>query len=63
MTLQERISFLFTGLAYIVVAVLIVTRPQFFYYWIAGIFVLQGAASIFRGFTVKDKDEGQDADK
>jgi len=49
MKFQERISYFFTGIAYIVVAVLVITHPKFIYYWIAGIFVLQGAASILKG--------------
>ncbi len=48
MKAAERISFLVTGLAYIVVGVLILTRPRLFYYWVAGIFFLQGAVSFIR---------------
>ncbi len=48
MKIAERISFLFTGLAYIVVGFLILARPELFYYWVAGIFFLQGAVSFIR---------------
>ena len=57
MKLQERISFLFTGTAYIIVGILVVTQPRFFYYWIAGIFLLQGIASIIRGLTATAQEE------
>lgn len=48
MKTAERISFLFTGLAYIAVGFLILARPELFYYWVAGIFFLQGAVSFIR---------------
>ncbi len=48
MKTAERISFLITGLAYIAVGFLILTRPELFYYWVAGIFFLQGAVSFIR---------------
>ncbi len=48
MKIAERISFLVTGLAYIAVGFLILTRPELFYYWVAGIFFLQGAVSFIR---------------
>lgn len=51
MKFAEKISFLVTGLAYIIVGVLILTRPQLFYYWVAGIFLFQGVVSILRVFT------------
>lgn len=57
---QERISYLFTGLAYIVVGVLVITQPRFFYYWIAGIFLLQGVASILRGVTTSPEQDNSD---
>lgn len=60
MKMQERISFLFTGIAYIVVGVLVVTQPRLFYYWIAGIFLLQGVASIIRGFVIKPEESDRE---
>ncbi len=54
--IHERMSYLFTGLAYIVVGILVITQPRFFYYWIAGIFLLQGVASILRGVTTSQED-------
>jgi len=48
MKAAEKISFLVTGLAYIAVVVLILTQPRLFYYWVAGIFFLQGAVSLLR---------------
>jgi len=48
MKAAEKISFLVTGLAYIAVGVLILTQPRLFYYWVAGIFSLQGAVSLLR---------------
>ena len=46
--MNERISYLFTGTAYILVGVLVITQPRFLYYWIAGIFLIQGLVSILR---------------
>lgn len=51
MKAAERISFLVTGLAYIAVGVLILARPRLFYYWVAGIFFLQGAVSFIRALS------------
>lgn len=44
----ERVSFLFTGSAYITVGILILVRPRFFYFWVAAIFLIQGIVSITR---------------
>ncbi len=59
---NERISFLFTGLAYILVGVLVITQPKFLYYWIAGIFMIQGIVSLVRAF-LKKKDEENESRK
>ena len=45
---NERISYLFTGLAYLLVGVLVLTQPRFLYYWIAGIILIQGIVSLIR---------------
>lgn len=55
MITKEKISFLFTGLAYIIVGVLVLTQPRFIYYWIAGIFLIQGLVSLFRAFMKSEK--------
>lgn len=52
MKLHERISFLFTAVAYITVGVLILIQPKFFFYWIAAIFFIQGLLSFIRAFTI-----------
>ena len=49
--MNERLSFLFTGLAYITVGILVITKPSFFYYWVAGIFLIQGVVSFIRAFS------------
>ncbi len=51
MNISEKISFLFTGVAYIAVGFLILLRPQFLYYWVAAIFLIQGIVSFIRAFT------------
>lgn len=51
MNLSEKISFLFSGIAYISVGFLILVKPQFLYYWVAGIFLIQGVVSFIRAFT------------
>ncbi len=56
---NERISFLFTGLAYIIVGVLVITQPRFVYYWIAGIFVIQGIVSLVRAFVKRTEEDGR----
>lgn len=53
----ERVSFLFTGAAYIAVGVLILLRPRFFYLWIAGVFFIQGLISFIRALTGTSKEE------
>ena len=58
MKVNERISFLFTGLVYVLVGVLVLTQPRFIYYWIAGLFVIQGVVSLVRAlFRTKSEDE------
>ncbi len=52
---NERISYLFTGLAYLLVGILVLTQPRFLYYWIAGIFLIQGLVSLVRAL-FKEKD-------
>ncbi|MBW6515652.1 MAG: hypothetical protein K0B81_03420 [Candidatus Cloacimonetes bacterium] len=48
MKVNVRLSFLFTGLAYVLVGVLVLTYQEFLYYWIAGLFLIQGLVSIIR---------------
>ena len=56
MRLHERISLLFTGAAYTIAGVLILIRPRFFYYWIAGVFFIQGVVSFIRALAkIRDK--------
>lgn len=57
MKLNERVSFLFTGLAYLLVGILVITQPRFLYYWIAGIFLIQGIVSLIRAFLKKTEEE------
>ncbi|PRX18816.1 hypothetical protein BX659_1417 [Orenia metallireducens] len=42
----ERASLIFTGLMYLFVGILILLYPQFVYYWVAGIFLIQGVSSL-----------------
>lgn len=48
MKTYEKISFLFTGTAYIAAGILILMYPRFFYLWIAAIFFIQGILSFIR---------------
>ena len=51
MRVHERVGLLFTGIAYVSVGILILVRPRFFYYWIAGVFLIQGVVSFIRALT------------
>ncbi|WP_248662010.1 hypothetical protein [Fuchsiella alkaliacetigena] len=42
----EKASLTFTGVIYLLVGVLILLYPQFLYYWVAGVFFIQGASSL-----------------
>ncbi|MFW5997043.1 MAG: hypothetical protein ACOCQP_03415 [Lentisphaeria bacterium] len=46
MSKTERASLVFTGIAYLFVGLLILKFPRFVYYWVAGIFVIQGISSL-----------------
>lgn len=46
MSKTERASLVFTGIAYLLVGLLILKFPRFVYYWVAGIFVIQGISSL-----------------
>lgn len=46
----EKASLIFTGIVFIIAGVLILRFPQFVYYWVAGGFIIQGAASLFRAW-------------
>ncbi len=63
MKTHERISFVFTGAAYLIVGFLILTRPRFFYYWIAGIFFIQGSVSLIRALGGPEPDESSRGEK
>ncbi|MGM0410765.1 MAG: hypothetical protein ACQEQF_08360, partial [Bacillota bacterium] len=49
----EKFSLTFIGLMYIIVGVLIILKPKFVYYWISGVFILQGISSLVRAW-IKD---------
>ena len=49
----EKFSLTFTGIIYIIVGVLIILYPNFVYYWVAGVFLLQGLSSLVRAW-IKD---------
>ena len=46
----ERASLIFTGAMYIFVGILILIYPKFVYYWVAGVFFIQGVASMVRAW-------------
>ncbi|TDX48217.1 hypothetical protein [Orenia marismortui] len=50
----ERASLIFTGIMYLFVGVLILLYPQFVYYWVAGIFFIQGVSSLVGAWQKKD---------
>ncbi|MGM0567830.1 MAG: hypothetical protein ACQESB_01275 [Elusimicrobiota bacterium] len=52
----KKLSVLFVGLVYILMAVLILLRPGFFYYWVASVFFIQGLVSLSRAF-IKPEDK------
>ncbi|GEM_PF-2030725 len=60
---HERFSFLFTGAAYAAAGILILLRPKFLYYWIAGIFFIQGIVSIVRAFTDSEDKKAKAGEK
>lgn len=47
----KRISHLFSSIIFLSIAVLIIILPNFFIYWIAGGFFLQGANYVIKGIT------------
>ncbi|UMZ74813.1 hypothetical protein [Natranaerofaba carboxydovora] len=58
----HRASLVFTGVIYIAVGFLILLYPEFVYYWVAGGFFIQGAASLIRAWQNKE-DEKEEAEK
>ncbi|GAB6138197.1 hypothetical protein [Halanaerobaculum tunisiense] len=46
----ERASLTFTGVIYMFVGGLILLYPQFLYYWVAGVFFIQGISSLVRAW-------------
>ena len=46
----ERASLTFTGIIYMFVGALILLYPQFLYYWVAGVFFIQGISSLVRAW-------------
>lgn len=46
----ERASLLFTGIIYLGVGALILLYPDFVYYWVAGVFFIQGVSSLIRSW-------------
>lgn len=46
----ERASLIFTGIAYVCVGILILLYPSFVYYWVAGIFIIQGVSSLINAW-------------
>lgn len=46
----EKFSLTFTGIMYIIVGILIIFYPKFVYYWVAGVFLLQGISSLVRAW-------------
>ncbi|MGM0502678.1 MAG: hypothetical protein ACQERJ_09115 [Bacillota bacterium] len=46
----EKASLLFTGVIYLSVGALILLYPGFVYYWVAGVFFIQGVSSLIRSW-------------
>mgnify|MGYP006273270619 FL=1 len=46
----ERASLFFTGVIYLGVGALILLYPDFVYYWVAGVFFIQGVSSLIRSW-------------
>ena len=46
----ERASLFFTGIIYLGVGALILLYPDFVYYWVAGVFFIQGVSSLIRSW-------------
>jgi hypothetical protein len=46
----ERASLFFTGIIYLGVGALILLYPDFVYYWVSGVFFIQGASSLIRSW-------------
>ena len=51
----EKFSLSFIGIIYIVVGILIILYPNFVYYWVSGVFILQGLSSLVRAW-MQDSD-------
>lgn len=46
----EKTSLIFIGIIYLFVGILILRFPQFVYYWVAGVFFIQGVTSLVRAW-------------
>lgn len=57
----ERASLIFTGIVFIAAGVLILRFPQFVYYWVAGGFIVQGVASLFRAWQQEEAEKAERA--
>lgn len=55
----ERAALIFTGIVFISAGILILRFPQFVYYWVAGGFIVQGVASLFRAWQ-QEKEEKEE---
>ncbi|MFW5979995.1 MAG: hypothetical protein ACOC4G_03020 [Bacillota bacterium] len=53
----ESFSLTFTGITYLVVGFLIIMYPKFVYYWVAGVFFVQGISSLVRAWKSREKEE------
>ncbi len=58
----ELASLVFTGIMYLGVGVLILLYPRFVYYWVAGVFLLQGVTSLVRAWKENSSGEEEEED-
>lgn len=54
MKFYEKASFVFTGIVYICMGVLILLYPKFLYYWVAAVFLIHGISSLIRAWQKKE---------
>ncbi len=52
----EKASLIFTGIIYLGVGFLILIYPQFLYYWVAGVFFIQGVVSLVNAWRSKERE-------
>jgi uncharacterized membrane protein HdeD (DUF308 family) len=48
-SLSEKAALILSGMVYVGFGVLIILKPKFLYYYVAGAFFVQGVTSIIRG--------------